>query len=94
MQRPGGGTGTTAGPALRPWLSAQLNELATRNHASEEETLRGKALAAAWRALDEGDEKAAIREEIVALWKAREWWEQPPGKAARQAKGVYEGKEA
>lgn len=80
-----------AGPALHPWLAAQLKELAARNNAGEEETLRGKALAAAWAALEEGEEKTAIRENIVALWQARGWWEQPPGKATRQAKGVYEG---
>lgn len=83
--------GTWSAPSadLHPWLRERIAALAAEHHTSEDETLRGKALAGAWAALAPGEEKAAIRASIVAAWAARGWWEAPPSKAARQTKAIY-----
>jgi hypothetical protein len=79
------------GSELHPWLRAKIVGLATQHHASNDEVLRGKALASAWSALEDGEEKAAIRQDIVAAWTAHGWWDAPPGRAAKQAKAIYGG---
>ncbi|NOT11624.1 MAG: hypothetical protein HOP23_07330 [Methylococcaceae bacterium] len=52
--------------------------------------LRGKALAEAWQALPEGEEKKSALADIKNRWQAENWWDEPNGKSARQAKAIYE----
>jgi len=73
------------------WLDGKLKELMEKNRASEDDTLRGKALANAWNELTDEDHKAQALQAIKARWEANGWWEIPPGKASKQARKIYEG---
>ncbi|MDP2811903.1 MAG: type III-B CRISPR module RAMP protein Cmr6 [Rhodocyclaceae bacterium] len=72
-----------------PWVETQLTEIAARNNATPEDTLRGKALAEAWQSIAEAGLKAAALADIQRRWQAEGWWDNPPGKASRQAKAIY-----
>ena len=63
---------------------------AKENHANEDEVLRGKGLAKAWQALEDEVLKQQALKDIRARWERHDWWDEPPGKAARQAKQIYE----
>ncbi|MBP6058842.1 MAG: type III-A CRISPR-associated RAMP protein Csm5 [Nitrosomonas sp.] len=78
--------------AQSTWVNQKLIQIAQQNHSSEKEALRGKALAEAWQALPDGEEKQAALADIKARWQAEDWWEQPSGKSAKQAKAIYEQK--
>lgn len=73
------------------WLDGKLQELMTKHHAhgKEDETLRGKPLANAWKDLPDGSEKDQALQAIKARWAANGWWDTPPGRASKQAKGIY-----
>ncbi|WP_304302497.1 hypothetical protein [Chromatium okenii] len=49
--------------------------------------LRGKGLAA----LTDPVLKAAALEDIRSRWQVKGWWDEPPGKSAKQAKVFYLG---
>ena len=72
------------------WVSQKIAQIAHSNHCSEKEVLRGKALAHAWQELPEGEEKQLALDDIKNRWQLEDWWEQPNGKAARQAKSIYQ----
>jgi CRISPR-associated protein Cmr6 len=61
-----------------------------KNHSSEKDALRGKALAEAWQVLPEGEEKKSALADIKNRWQAENWWDEPNGKSAKQAKAIYE----
>lgn len=76
------------------WVDEKLVELAKKNNIPESklgDVLRGKALAEAWAALTDADLKKRALDDIRSRWQKEEWWDRPPGKAAKQAKGIYEG---
>lgn len=81
----------TGEPGQRPtpWLDQKIVEISQKNHSSEEETLRGRQLAEAWAALPDGAEKQAVLAEIRRRWQVRGWWDQPQGRAVRQAHAIY-----
>lgn len=81
-----------ASAAQSVWVNQKLVQIAQQNHSSEKEVLRGKALAEAWQALPNGEEKQAALADIKTRWQAEGWWEQSVGKSAKQAKAIYEQK--
>jgi CRISPR type III-A-associated RAMP protein Csm5 len=72
------------------WVNRQLTQLAAKNHCSEQEALRGKALAEAWAALTDGEEKQHALADIKKRWQSAGWWDDPVGKAAKKAKKIYQ----
>jgi CRISPR type III-A-associated RAMP protein Csm5 len=72
------------------WVSQTIAKIVQQNRCSEKDALRGKALAEAWQALQAGDEKEAAFEDIKSRWLAEDWWNQPNGRSAKQAKAIYE----
>jgi len=79
-----------ANSAQSAWVNQKLAQIAQQNRSPEKEALRGKALAEAWQALPDGEEKQAALADIKARWQTEDWWEQPSGKSAKQAKTIYE----
>jgi CRISPR-associated protein Csm5 len=72
------------------WVNQKLAQIAQQNRSSEKEALRGKALAQAWQDMPDGEEKQAALADIKRRWQNENWWDEPNGKAAKQAKAIYE----
>lgn len=73
-----------------PWVDDEIEKLAEAHNASAEEILRGGPLSKAWREITDPELKAAALADIRARWEELGFWDAPRGKAARQAKEVYE----
>ncbi len=74
-----------------PKLQGMIEEVKKANNQSDDkEVLKGRPLANKWQAMDEGEEKEAIRKEIIALRKSLGFWDGVPGKAAKESKAIYE----
>ncbi|MFI3198465.1 MAG: type III-A CRISPR-associated RAMP protein Csm5 [Methylococcaceae bacterium] len=71
------------------WVTQKIAQIAGQNRSSEKDALRGKALAEAWQTLPEGEEKKSALADIKNRWQAENWWDEPNGKSARQAKALY-----
>lgn len=80
-----------ASAAQSSWVNQKLAQIAQQNHSSEKDALRSKALAEAWQALSEGEEKQSALADIKRRWQAEKWWDEPNGKSAKQAKAIYGG---
>ncbi len=74
-----------------PWVDETIKSLAAKNRCDEKVVLRGKGLAEAWRDLSDEDLKEKALQDIKHRWQEEDWWDEPPGKASRQAKAIYEG---
>lgn len=74
-----------------PWVDETIARLVQQNTSKEDDTLRSKGLAEQWQAIADPDLKAQALADIQARWQAKSWWDDPPGKSARQAKAVYVG---
>jgi len=72
------------------WVTQKIAQIAGQNRSSEKDALRGKALAEAWQSLPDGEEKKSALIDIKNRWQAENWWEEPNGKSAKQAKSIYE----
>lgn len=72
-----------------PWVDERIAAIAGQNRSTPEEALRGKALAEAWRDIDDAKLRADALADIRRRWQAKGWWDNPPGKASRQAKEIY-----
>ncbi len=72
------------------WVNQQLVQIMAKNHCSDTDALRGKALATAWSALPEGEEKQQALNDIKKRWQQAGWWDEPIGKAAKKAKAIYQ----
>jgi len=72
------------------WLKQTLTKVMADTRAPFADALGGQALAKAWAALDDADAKARALAEIKVLWQQRGWWQDPPGRAKRRAKAIYE----
>ncbi|WP_020562249.1 type III-A CRISPR-associated RAMP protein Csm5 [Methylosarcina fibrata] len=72
------------------WVNQKLAQIAQQNRSSKKEALRGKALAQAWQEMPDGEEKQAALSDIKRRWQNENWWDEPNGKAAKQAKTIYE----
>lgn len=71
------------------WVDQQIGRIVLENRCSEQEALRGKGLANAWQQLEDDDLKQAALADIKARWQAEGWWDEPNGKAAKQARKIY-----
>jgi CRISPR-associated protein Cmr6 len=71
------------------WVDTTIAALMQKNNAKDMETLRGKALATAWSELTDATLKVEALADIRARWEAEGWWDDPPGKAAKQARLLY-----
>jgi hypothetical protein len=90
----GGADAQSGQPAIpNAWLREKVAELMAQHNASETDILRGKPLAEAWQALEEGSEKESVREALEEIWRTHGWWECPQGKSAKKAKRIYTGEE-
>ena len=91
-----GGSGTPTDreqhPELHPWVEQKIAEFAKTHHAKREDVLRGKALAQAWSEIDDDETTQAVLESIRGYWQANGWWDNPKGKAQKQARAIYGGK--
>lgn len=72
------------------WVTQKIAQIAQQNRSTEKDALRGKALAEAWLALSEGEEKKLALADIKNRWQAENWWDEPNGRSARQAKAIYD----
>ncbi len=72
------------------WVTQKIAQIAQQNRSSEKDALRGKALAEAWQALSESEEKKSALADIKSRWQAENWWDEPNGRSAKQAKSIYE----
>lgn len=79
----------SAGPRC-PWVDETISKLMEKNRAPEPDVLRGKGLATAWSELQDPELKAVALADIRSRWQRHGWWDDPPGKAAKQARKVYE----
>ncbi len=73
------------------WVDEKIAELAKKNNANEDDTLRGRGLAEAWAAITDTELKARALSDIRTRWESKEWWAAPPGGAAKKAKAIYDG---
>lgn len=80
-----------ASVAQSAWVNQKIAQIAQQNRSSEKDALRGKALAESWMAMPEGEEKQAALADIKRRWQAENWWDEPNGKSAKQAKTIYVG---
>ena len=72
------------------WVTQKISQIAQQNRSSEKDALRGKALAEAWSTLPDGSEMTAALADIKKRWQAENWWDEPNGKSAKQAKAIYD----
>lgn len=72
------------------WVDETIAGIVAMNRCKEDEALRGKTLAEALRALTDTELKREALCDIKERWRAKDWWDQPPGKAAKAAKAIYE----
>jgi len=72
------------------WVDSQISQLMQKNKCKENDVLRGSGLAQAWQHLEEGNLKQQALEDIKNRWQKENWWNEPNGKSARQAKAIYE----
>lgn len=73
------------------WVNETIERLARQNKTKPEEVLRSKGLAAEWAELTDPALKTEALEDICSRWQAEGWWEEPPGKSAKQARRIYDG---
>lgn len=79
-------------PAFCPWVDDTIALLMEEHHESDpSKILRGRPLALAWQAIDDKALKREALRDIEARWRHHGWWDNPPGRAARRAKEIYEG---
>ena len=71
------------------WVDQTIDSLRKQTNAKLDDTLRGKGLAEAWKQIPDAALKARAKADIKARWHAEDWWDNPPGKASRQAKAIY-----
>lgn len=76
--------------AQSPWVNQKLAQIAQQNRSPEKEALRGRALAEAWQALPEGEEKQTALTDIKGRWLMEGWWDEPNTRSLKQAKAIYE----
>jgi CRISPR-associated protein Cmr6 len=79
-----------AGPVCA-WVDETIARLSQQNKASADDTLRGRGLAEAWQQLEDTELKQAALDDIRARLQAKDWWDAPQGRSAKQAKKIYTG---
>lgn len=71
------------------WVDRAIAELRKQTNALEGDTLRGRLLARKCAAIEDPDLKQAAIADIRRRLQEKGWWDDPPGKAARDAKNTY-----
>jgi len=71
------------------WVEQKIQHLMQQNRCSEQDALRGKALAMDWQELEEGEIKTNALADIKAQWQEKDWWDTPTGRSAKKAKEIY-----
>ncbi len=71
------------------WVEQKIQHFMQKNRCTEQDALRGKALAFAWQELEEGEIKTNALADIKMRWQEKDWWESPNGKSAKKAKEIY-----
>ena len=77
-------------PGTCTWVDETIADLMKESRAPAGDVLRGRALAKRWAAIEDAELKREAGEDIRRRWQAEDWWDEPPGKAARDAKAIYE----
>ncbi|WP_421621542.1 TIGR03986 family type III CRISPR-associated RAMP protein [Alkalilimnicola ehrlichii] len=72
-----------------PWLDETIPRLMQEHNASDEDVIRGKVLAKTWWALEEGDQREAVREAIRSLWEERRLLNNMPRAQKRLIRDYY-----
>ena len=72
------------------WVDSQISQLMKKNKCQANDALRGGGLAQAWQNLEESDLKQQALEDIKNRWQKENWWDEPNGRAAKQAKAIYQ----
>ena len=86
-----GSGGPAPGPTC-PWVDQTIASLMQQiNERDPLKILRGQPLAKKWEDIADQALKQRALKDIMARWNARGWWDEPPGRAARRAKRIYEG---
>ncbi len=75
---------------LHPWVRQTASELMETHKAPISDVLRGKPLTERWQAIDDPQVKTDALTSIRTFWERKNWWNNPPGKAAKRAKKIYE----
>ena len=88
----GAGPGGSAPDPTCPWVDKTVASLMKEiNENNPLKILRGQPLARKWQDIADPALKQKALQDIVARWKANGLWNEPPGRAARRAKKIYEG---
>ena len=76
-----------------PWVDQEIAAIQKKHNIRADEALRGQALAKSWQSLEDESLKQGALEYIRRRWQeqAGNWWENPPGKAAKKALQIYRG---
>ena len=77
-------------PEIERWVDDQVVDIAKANRSSADEALRGKVLYGKVAEIDDPDQKKMVAECIKAKLKARGFWDEPGGKAAKRTKTGYQ----
>ncbi len=80
---------TNVAPVKSSWLENTVKELMKSHNARKEEILRSTALAEAWMALTDVEQKRQTLKDIRDEWQTRGWWDNPRGKAIKKAFKIY-----
>lgn len=82
---------TQTSSRAKSWVDEKISYIATKNRAQPAQTLRGPALAEAWKAIPDAELKSEILAEIERRWREAEigWGDKPLGGAARKAFEIY-----
>ncbi|BAU58762.1 CRISPR-associated protein [Halorhodospira halochloris] len=77
------------GDAGHPWVNTKIAELQKAHNSSLEEVLRGKKLAQACQLIDDLETRSEVLADIRRRWQERGWWNDPRGRAMKQARQIY-----
>ena len=80
-------------PGTCTWVDETIADLMKESRAPAGDVLRGRALAKRWAAIEDAELKREAGEDIRRRWQAKDWWDEPRGKAALMAKAIYEASE-
>jgi CRISPR-associated protein Cmr6 len=71
------------------WVDQTIAQLARERNEKPQVILRGRLLAEAWQRIEDAALKQRALDDIRGRWQREGWWDNPPGKAAKQAKTIY-----
>jgi len=75
------------------WVDEMIGKMSEKNRSSADEALRGKALAEAWRDIEDEVLKQRALDDIQSRWEEQGWWDAPPSKSVRRVRAMYDDSE-